>query len=369
MRCLWHILLPDRHPRHPIMQLKGLLHWLVFLKLGVITTSATVTSFPRSLHQPIFFQHKDIREDSQLKAESWLIEYLTSNKTKKLNDKIWNMKKIYKLTNKISVRNTIVKELEISSKEKYKHHNIGEGNAIIYTNTTEMGNNETNFEKIFDYLLENKCRGRNLESNTKKLKRELEMIFQNNRNRFQPTTWVIFSYLLKELGEEFNTEIHKEIEELSCLSEKENFFSFSYPMKEKDVQCLYYLTHLIMTRSDYYSHYVEDKSPKIQKIKSLLNKAVLFYSNQEIYKGTEVDILSETLIALRLTKEPINKNMESLYQKIIKLQNTDGSWGTQEEDAVTENSLLHHTFVAYAALSLKNDNLTLKDTKVYCKEF
>lgn len=349
------------------MQLKGLLHWLVFLKLGVITISATVTSFSKSPCQPIFLQHKDRREDSQSKAENWLIEYLTSNKTKKLNDKIWNMKKIYKLTNKISVRNTIAKELKTSSKEKYKHHNVGRGNTI-YINTTGTGNNETDFEEIFDYLLENKCRGGNLESDTKKLRRELEMIFQNNRNHFQPTTWVIFSYLLKELGEKFNTEIYKEIEELSCLSEKENFSSFSHPMKEKDVQCLYYLTHLIITRSDYYSHYVEDKSQKIQKIKSLLNEAVLFYSNQEIDKGTEVDILSETLVALRLTKEPINKNMENLYQKIIKLQNPDGSWGTQEEDAVTENSLLHHTFVAYAALSLKDDNLTLRDTKVYCKE-
>lgn len=323
------------------------------MKLAKVILSTIITiTLPFSLANKKQNMDKNT-EESKTKAEKWLIKY-SDNLDNNRSEKTWYLKKIYKLTNNKNVENYIK-------------------NQLSYLNHTEISNKDnekeiTNSKEIISLLhqlLEKKCQKEIASEETKKIKNTSEKIFltEKNTESFMPTNWVIISYFLKELESPLSKNIEEEILNQSCLKEKD--YKFENHLKPKDIECLYYLTHIIITKSDYYSKYVESNNFKIKKIESLLNNAAKTLSKKRILDSTvEIDISSEILISLKLMRNKENKYMEKLYKKIISAQNNSGSWGKDESN---NNAEIHNTFVAYEALSLRNPNLKLKNTKVYCK--
>lgn len=122
---------------------------------------------------------------------------------------------------------------------------------------------------------------------------------------------------------------------------------------------IYGLTHIILTKSDYYSQYlkIEEYAWEVEKLNELASKL----AQQDKWSNVELDTASEVVISLKLLTIKPTENMQKLVEKIKDRQNDDGSWG----DSTTRiGDQIHHTVVATVAL--QPFPITFSGGNIYC---
>ncbi len=105
------------------------------------------------------------------------------------------------------------------------------------------------------------------------------------------------------------------------------------------------LTHVFYTASGYFSRYPDPASfgPEI----AMLRRALRHYLTVPAPRARHfLDIEAEVLVALRLLRMPEDDEMRAMADRLIGLQNPDGSWGE-----ASGNHAIHATVVAVQALS------------------
>ena len=122
------------------------------------------------------------------------------------------------------------------------------------------------------------------------------------------------------------------------------------PPDSKDFS--YALTHIIFTKSDYFSYYLESKDYpwEIENLNTLLSK----YALKNDLTDEEADIASELLISSKLLRLPPTAETETLYKKLAQEQNPDGSWGSS---GIASDFRIHLTALASIVLMPFPDKL------------
>jgi len=208
---------------------------------------------------------------------------------------------------------------------------------------------------VVEELLRRKCAGEEYISDAEKIRGLLSSswndIFTKKMTLSQK---LVAAYLLRELGactDEFYASITKRIRSRSKVLDKPSGYGYFF--------YLYALTHIIFTESDYYGHYLDSKNfgPEING----LNKAINRFSFYPEISDNIADILSEILICFKLLQIRPDQRTDREYQRLIKKQNPDGSWGGEKE---TENAKIHHTVVT--TLALLEFSPSFRGKKIYC---
>ncbi len=165
---------------------------------------------------------------------------------------------------------------------------------------------------------------------------------------------IVFFYLIKELGIDTNNLYQSVISEIRS---KDSLLSD--PTGKDYNPYLYALTHIIFTESDYYGKYLDRN--KYKKELEGLDKAIDVFMKEEEISPFRADILSEILLSKKLLGINSDQKMKKLHERLISLQNSDGSWGDKSEP---DGVRIHHTVVAI--LALMEFSPELRGGKIYC---
>jgi len=117
---------------------------------------------------------------------------------------------------------------------------------------------------------------------------------------------------------------------------------------DESINNLYGLAHIVITNSNYYSNYVNPLG--FPKETALAQSA--------IPKTTNIDLLTELVISLKLLGKATGSEVTIGNQKIIDSQHSDGSWGGPEDDP-------EHTTLG-AALALMDFSKNFRKTDSFC---
>jgi hypothetical protein len=147
---------------------------------------------------------------------------------------------------------------------------------------------------------------------------------------------LVLAYLLEKVGLEKNaySNVISEIRSKKISSSNKDYYLY-----------LYALTHIIYTKSGYYNHYLNSKDYKLE-IEEFNNAIDLFLSKKDT-SDAYIDIVSEVLISLKILQIEKDNRVNRLYERLIKAQHPDGSFGKDES---IPNGISHHTLVATIAL-------------------
>jgi hypothetical protein len=113
------------------------------------------------------------------------------------------------------------------------------------------------------------------------------------------------------------------------------------------VQLAMDLAHLVFTDSDYFARYVaaSEHGPEAAAMRAIVGAAL-----KADLSGFEVDAVAEVLSALKLLQEPDDDATRSLEDRLVALQNGDGSWGEDDRAAGCFGCRVHRTEVVSMAL-------------------
>jgi len=112
----------------------------------------------------------------------------------------------------------------------------------------------------------------------------------------------------------------------------------------EDAGFMFALTHVFYTASGYMTHYPDPAAfaPEI----GMLRRALRRYLSEPVpAQRYFLDIQAEVLFALELLRVPEDEDMRAMAERLIGLQNADGSWGE-----ASGNHREHATLVAVQAL-------------------
>jgi hypothetical protein len=150
---------------------------------------------------------------------------------------------------------------------------------------------------------------------------------------------VVASYMLKRLGIDeglYDSAVEEVRSRQNLLDQPRSYQSVFY---------LYALTHIVLTKSGYYDHYLNPAAFKGEI--AGFHKALVDFADIEDMTTTELDAVSEALVCLKLLRVPTDSTAEKMYRRLIESQNPDGSWGSDDEVTGTR---VHNTAVATMAL-------------------
>jgi hypothetical protein len=164
---------------------------------------------------------------------------------------------------------------------------------------------------------------------------------------------VVAAYLLKRLG--VGDELyHSAVEEVRSLADL-----LDQPRSYHHVFYLYALTHIVLTNSGYYDHYLDPAGFKGEI--AGFHKGLNDFLAVEDMTTTELDVASEVLVCLKLLRVPADPLTEKMSRRLIGLQNPDGSWGSDDEVTGTR---VHNT--AVATMALLDFAPVFRDGDIYC---
>jgi len=193
-------------------------------------------------------------------------------------------------------------------------------------------------------------------------KEHIRTFISNNRTALFPYhldmgNKIVGAYVLSELGVLDKIFYDATIQEIISYAPKAQAdINFPY---------LYGLTHIALTKSDYYSFYLNpfEFEKEIVLLRQAVTQLLLAIRNEKSHQnkrtGRLIDISSEVLIALKLLRQKSNIDSEALIKEILSLQNSDGSW-SGEDIYLTS----HHTLVA--TLALMDFAQQFPEAKIYC---
>ncbi|MFH1312525.1 MAG: hypothetical protein ABIJ00_04790 [Candidatus Eisenbacteria bacterium] len=164
---------------------------------------------------------------------------------------------------------------------------------------------------------------------------------------------VVAAYLLKRLGvaDELYDSVVEEVRSQADL--------LNQPRSYHYVFYLYALTHVVLTNSGYYDHYLDPAGFAVEI--AGFDKALRDFLALEDMTSTELDVASEALTCLKLLRVPADPRMERMYQRLMEEQNPDGSWGSDKE---VTGSRIHNTVVA--SIALLDFAPEFRDGDIYC---
>ena len=346
------------HPKQGIRYLSEKIKTSFNLKTYLMTNNKTIFCFilimllsgcqlldPRmgTVHTETILK-KEGRE-AALRGVNWLISKKDSIPA---NAALSNFKKIYKTTNDKRLAKKILRVI----KEKKK--------SIARINTSIDIKNKKHlnwFElrPIVEELLRRKCAGEEYMTDAEKIRGLLSSNWNDIfTKKMLLSQKLVAAYLLGELGactDEFYASVTKRIRSRSKVLDKPSGYGYFF--------YLYALTHIVFTESDYYGHYLN--SEKFEPEINGLNKAINRFSSYPEISDNIADILSEILICFKLLQIKPDQRTDRTYQRLIKRQNPDGSWGGEKE---TLNARIHHTLVA--TLALLEFSPAFRGKKIYC---
>jgi hypothetical protein len=126
-----------------------------------------------------------------------------------------------------------------------------------------------------------------------------------------------------------------------------------------DYSYLYGLTHIVMTKSEYYGRYLDRNEFELEM--STFRQALSRFTSATAMTDFEADILAEILICRKLLRLPPDPLVEIACRRLVQRQNRDGSWGKGQE---VSTSKVHHTVVS--TLALMEFAPTLQAKSIFC---
>jgi hypothetical protein len=190
-------------------------------------------------------------------------------------------------------------------------------------------------------ILQRKCAGWEFETDAL----ALEKIVQHQWTTLFPggtseSKKVVAAYFMSELGiggvRFYDMVVH---DVRSAWPPQGGFRSYPY------IFGLYGLTHIVLTGSGYYDRYLEPAGfeTEIAAFRSALNE----FTAVKKLTATEIDVISEILVCLKLLGVETGPEYSLMRQRIAGYQNPDGSWGSGK---ATDSATIHTTSVATLAL-------------------
>jgi hypothetical protein len=155
---------------------------------------------------------------------------------------------------------------------------------------------------------------------------------------------------LERLGfkiDKSTTQVEKEI--LNFFeNNKDVFFSkISFFRYIPYILYIYDITHVIFNASDDCKHYVD--SSRYVKEKEILMLLLDRFLEIEAMDDKEIDMSAELLICLKLLQTKETPTMIKMQERLLQLQNFDGSWG-KAEISISPSGKIHHTGVVILAV-------------------
>jgi hypothetical protein len=164
---------------------------------------------------------------------------------------------------------------------------------------------------------------------------------------------VVAAYLLRRLGvaDDLYDSVVEEIRSRADLLDQPRSYSYVF--------YLYALTHIVLTSSGYYDHYLDPAEFRGEI--AGFSKALKDFETVEDLTATELDVASEILICLKLLGMPADHEAEEIYRRLVDIQNADGSWGSGAE---VTGAKIHNT--AVAAIALIDFAPEFREGDIYC---
>lgn len=256
-------------------------------------------------------------------------------------DALWYLKDLYQVTWDKKFSQQIAQGILEKEKEIPKDSTSVE--------SIDVKSNTPWFSVVFA-LLQKQCFKENIFSERAYIRK---IVSENWEEIFPKDTYlagkIVKTYFLLELGAVDDIRYSDVISEIKSHT----------PPREHgvDLAYVYALTHIVITKSDYFAAYLDPKDHRTEI--GLLQRAVKDLVRTKETDGSISDVSSEVLFSLKLLKQRPNNDMEALYQKIISLQRADGSWIGNDPD-----STFHHTVMA--VLALLDYPQDLPQAKIYC---
>jgi len=131
-------------------------------------------------------------------------------------------------------------------------------------------------------------------------------------------------------------------------------------LKQADIhyrEDVYGLTHIMLTDSDFLDRYLDpaDYRREIELFNAILTE----FASKKTVTPSEVDMLSEVIVCLKLLGQDTNTLIPPISRKIIAMQNNDGSW---DSNFATDP---YHTTVV-ATLAIMDFTKNLRSTGGFC---
>ncbi len=192
---------------------------------------------------------------------------------------------------------------------------------------------------LLTHLLRRKCAGEEYGKDAAAIEDllalEWERIFRSNT---MLNNKVVAAYFLKEIGigrEDLYDTVVSEVRSKAYLLN--DFRTYPY------LFYLYALTHIVLTKSDYYDHYLDPSGfgPEMAGF----HKALSSYLRIGDMTSTEIDVAAEMLICQKILQVHAPEHT-AMLRRLMEHQNADGSWGGKEVDSAK----IHTTAVATMAL-------------------
>lgn len=214
-------------------------------------------------------------------------------------------------------------------------------NPTIISETDDIYRNWWEIEGVAIKLFKEQCGGKDVSLEVAKLKK----IFYGSKNQIKnaikqkPTLVITTLYFLGKLGISDEILLNHTIQTLRSGNGDSS-------------QELYGLTHIIFVKSDFMESYLNpvDFPKEVELFERLLST----YAKSDEIDLEKADVLSEMIISLKLLGRGESNEINTVRQRLIKMQDDDGSWGGDR----------HTTVVATLALMDFTD--TLRKTNGYC---
>jgi hypothetical protein len=164
---------------------------------------------------------------------------------------------------------------------------------------------------------------------------------------------VVAAYLLERLGvtDKLYDSVLEEVRSHGELLDQPRSYAYIF--------YLYALTHIVLTSSDYYDHYLDPAGFKGEI--AGFDKALKDYLAVEDMTATEIDVASEMLICLKLLRVPADPPTQKMRRRLVDCQNADGSWGSGNDVTGTR---IHNT--AVASMALLDFAPEFREGDIYC---
>jgi asparagine N-glycosylation enzyme membrane subunit Stt3 len=132
------------------------------------------------------------------------------------------------------------------------------------------------------------------------------------------------------------------------------------PQSKEYYEYLFAITHIALTESGYLNKYLnpDDYPIEVKALNSSLDELIKLDTINEY----QTDIISEVLFSLQIFNIKSNEKTNVLFQKLMTIQNPDGSWG---KNTLIPNAIPHNTQTAALALMRFNDKF--RGPHEYCE--